>query len=93
MKAVDDAEVKAYVRTKKQEFDQLQASLMKRKETVLIRQIGKLNRLWALGFNANGVVRISRVNFMRKFALFLFSRTSGVWSCESYYSQPFFDRE
>lgn len=35
MKAVDDAEVKAYVRVKKQEFDQLQASLMKRKETVL----------------------------------------------------------
>lgn len=58
MKAVDDAEVKAYVRTKKQEFDQLQASLMKRKETVLIRPIGKLNRLWALGFNANGVVRM-----------------------------------
>ena len=35
MKAVDDAEVKAYVQTKKQEFDQLQASLLKRKETVL----------------------------------------------------------
>lgn len=35
MKAIDDAEVKAYVNAKKQEFDQLQASLMKRKETVL----------------------------------------------------------
>lgn len=35
MKAVDDPEVKAYVQAKKQEFDQLQASLMKRKETVL----------------------------------------------------------
>lgn len=35
MKAVDDPEVKAYVSAKKQEFDQLQASLVKRKETVL----------------------------------------------------------
>lgn len=35
MKAVDDKEVQAYVRTKKQEFDQLQASLMKRKDTIL----------------------------------------------------------
>ncbi|WP_373836205.1 RNA polymerase factor sigma-54 [Jeotgalibaca arthritidis] len=35
MKAVDDKEVQTYVRTKKQEFDQLQASLMKRKDTIL----------------------------------------------------------
>lgn len=35
MKAVDDKEVAAYVTAKKQEFEQLQASLIKRKETIL----------------------------------------------------------
>lgn len=35
MKAVKDSEVQAYVHAKKMEFDHIQASLMKRKETVL----------------------------------------------------------
>lgn len=35
MKTVDDEEVQVYVQTKKREFDQLQSSLLKRKETVL----------------------------------------------------------
>lgn len=35
MKAIDDKEVAIYVKAKKQEFEQLQTSLMKRKETIL----------------------------------------------------------